>query len=291
MKTAAEMKPNSVALIDGHPWLVQKAEFTKSGRNSAIVKMKLKNLINGSKTETVYKATTLAMASSVDAVDAGDGRQLHAVLEAELVDLLDLLPLGVAADGEDLEAAFQRQHDGLGQAGVDHVGRQADALQALDLGGQLDLARLDDQHVGALGHFFGRQVQRARHVGDHAAGLDLGDVQDLLAGARGAGDDHVHVAQQLVVVGRAGDLGVGRVLQDRLLELSSFFRSRPAITTSSKAMASSRALTEPIEPVAPMTMVLALTFAGDGPSFTRPMRAWHRPRPTARRWPNSCCRW
>jgi elongation factor P len=56
MKTAAEMKPNSVALIDGHPWLVQKAEFTKSGRNSAIVKMKLKNLINGSKTETVYKA-------------------------------------------------------------------------------------------------------------------------------------------------------------------------------------------------------------------------------------------
>jgi elongation factor P len=56
MKTAQEMKPNSVALIDGHPWLIQKAEFTKSGRNSAIVKMKLKNLINGSKTETVYKA-------------------------------------------------------------------------------------------------------------------------------------------------------------------------------------------------------------------------------------------
>ncbi|MGE8499656.1 MAG: elongation factor P [Pseudomonas sp.] len=56
MKTAQEMKPNSVALIDGHPWLIQKAEFTKSGRNSAIVKMKLKNLLNGSKTETVYKA-------------------------------------------------------------------------------------------------------------------------------------------------------------------------------------------------------------------------------------------
>ena len=56
MKTAQEMKANSVALIDGHPWLIQKAEFTKSGRNSAIVKMKLKNLLNGSKTETVYKA-------------------------------------------------------------------------------------------------------------------------------------------------------------------------------------------------------------------------------------------
>jgi len=56
MKTAQEMKPNSVALIDGQPWLIQKAEFTKSGRNSAIVKMKLRNLLTGSSTETVYKA-------------------------------------------------------------------------------------------------------------------------------------------------------------------------------------------------------------------------------------------
>ena len=56
MKTAQEMKANSVALIDGHPWLIQKAEFTKSGRNSAIVKMKLKNLLSGAGTETVFKA-------------------------------------------------------------------------------------------------------------------------------------------------------------------------------------------------------------------------------------------
>ena len=55
MKTAQEMKPNSVALIDGQPWLVQKADFTKSGRNSAIVKMKLRNLLTGSVTQTVYK--------------------------------------------------------------------------------------------------------------------------------------------------------------------------------------------------------------------------------------------
>ncbi|WP_320822269.1 elongation factor P [Reinekea sp.] len=55
MKTAQEMKPNSVALIGGQPWLVQKADFTKSGRNSAIVKMKLKNLLTGSSTETVFK--------------------------------------------------------------------------------------------------------------------------------------------------------------------------------------------------------------------------------------------
>ncbi|GAB3382540.1 elongation factor P [Spongiibacter taiwanensis] len=56
MKTAQEMKANSVMLIDSQPWMVQKAEFTKSGRNSAIVKMKLKNLLSGSTTETVFKA-------------------------------------------------------------------------------------------------------------------------------------------------------------------------------------------------------------------------------------------
>ncbi|MCP8688105.1 elongation factor P [Marinobacterium sedimentorum] len=69
MKTAQEMKPNSVALIDNQPWLIQKAEFTKSGRNSAIVKMKLKNLLTGSATETVYKADDKMEQVILDRVD------------------------------------------------------------------------------------------------------------------------------------------------------------------------------------------------------------------------------
>jgi elongation factor P len=36
--------------------VVQKADYNKSGRNAAVVKMKLKNLLNGSNTESVYKA-------------------------------------------------------------------------------------------------------------------------------------------------------------------------------------------------------------------------------------------
>lgn len=55
MKAASELKVNSVILIDGQPWIVQKTEYTKSGRNSAINKIKLKNLLTGSSTETVYK--------------------------------------------------------------------------------------------------------------------------------------------------------------------------------------------------------------------------------------------
>lgn len=56
MKTAQEIRAGAVILIDGQPMVVQKADFNKSGRNAAVVKMKLKNLLSGSGTETVYKA-------------------------------------------------------------------------------------------------------------------------------------------------------------------------------------------------------------------------------------------
>ncbi|HLT05804.1 MAG TPA: elongation factor P [Pseudomonas sp.] len=56
MKTAQEFRAGQVASINGQPWVIQKAEFNKSGRNAAVVKMKLKNLLTGAGTETVFKA-------------------------------------------------------------------------------------------------------------------------------------------------------------------------------------------------------------------------------------------
>jgi hypothetical protein len=56
------------------------------------------------------------------------------------------------------------------------------------------------------------------------------------------------------------------------LSCSSFFRSRPAITTCSKAIAIRRALTDPIEPEAPMTMVLAWMRLPSFEGCTRRMR-------------------
>ena len=56
MKTAQELRVGNVAMVDGQPMVVLKAEYNKSGRNAAVVKMKLKNLLTGSGTETVYKA-------------------------------------------------------------------------------------------------------------------------------------------------------------------------------------------------------------------------------------------
>jgi elongation factor P len=43
-------------MIGKDPMVVQKAEFSKSGRNSSVVKMKMKNLLTGSGMESVYRA-------------------------------------------------------------------------------------------------------------------------------------------------------------------------------------------------------------------------------------------
>lgn len=56
MKTAQELRSGNVIMVGNDPLVVQKAEYNKSGRSSAVVKMKLKNLLNGSASESVYKA-------------------------------------------------------------------------------------------------------------------------------------------------------------------------------------------------------------------------------------------
>jgi elongation factor P len=56
MKIAQEIRAGNVIMVGKDPMVVQKAEFTKSGRNASVVKMKLKNLLSDSGTETVYRA-------------------------------------------------------------------------------------------------------------------------------------------------------------------------------------------------------------------------------------------
>ena len=56
MKTAQELRVGNVIMIGKDPLVVQKAEYNKSGRNSAVVKLKFKNLLTESHSEAVYKA-------------------------------------------------------------------------------------------------------------------------------------------------------------------------------------------------------------------------------------------
>ena len=56
MKIAQEVRAGNVILVGKDPMVVQKAEFSKSGRNASVVKMKLRNLLSGTGTETIYRA-------------------------------------------------------------------------------------------------------------------------------------------------------------------------------------------------------------------------------------------
>jgi elongation factor P len=56
MKTAQELRVGNVVMVGKDAVVVQRAEYNKSGRNAAVVKLKFKNLLTGSGSETVSKA-------------------------------------------------------------------------------------------------------------------------------------------------------------------------------------------------------------------------------------------
>ena len=53
MKLAQELRVGNVIMIGKDPMVVQRAEYNKSGRNAAVVKMKFKNLLTDAPSENV----------------------------------------------------------------------------------------------------------------------------------------------------------------------------------------------------------------------------------------------
>jgi elongation factor P len=56
MKIAQDLRAGNVIMIGKDPWVVAKAEFNKSGRNAAVMKLKLRNLLQGTMSEMVYRS-------------------------------------------------------------------------------------------------------------------------------------------------------------------------------------------------------------------------------------------
>jgi elongation factor P len=56
MKTAQELRAGNVIMVGSDPMVILKAEYSRSGRNGSVVKMKMKNLLTDSAKETVYSA-------------------------------------------------------------------------------------------------------------------------------------------------------------------------------------------------------------------------------------------
>ncbi len=56
MKTAQELRAGNVIMVGADPMVILKAEYSRSGRNGSVVKMKMKNLLTEAAKETVYNA-------------------------------------------------------------------------------------------------------------------------------------------------------------------------------------------------------------------------------------------
>lgn len=70
MKIAQELRSGNVVMVGKDPMVVLKAEFSKSGRNASVVKMKLKNLFGSGGTEAVYRADEKFDAIQLDKKEA-----------------------------------------------------------------------------------------------------------------------------------------------------------------------------------------------------------------------------
>ena len=56
VKIAGELQTGNVIIFENVPVIVLKREYNKSGRNAAVVKLKLKNLLTSRISESVFKA-------------------------------------------------------------------------------------------------------------------------------------------------------------------------------------------------------------------------------------------
>ena len=56
VKIAGELQSGNVIMIENAPVVVLKAQYNKSGRNAAVVKLRTKNLMTGRISELIYKA-------------------------------------------------------------------------------------------------------------------------------------------------------------------------------------------------------------------------------------------
>lgn len=56
MKTAQELRAGNVIMVGTEPMVILKAEYSRSGRNGSVVKMKMKNLLTEQAKETVFAA-------------------------------------------------------------------------------------------------------------------------------------------------------------------------------------------------------------------------------------------
>ena len=177
MKTAQELRAGNVIMVGKDPLVVQRAEFNKSGRNASVMKMKLKNLLTGATSETVYRADEkfdLVVLERKEVTYSYFADPMYVFMDAEYNQYeVDKENMGDALmyleDGMPVEVTFYEGKADLGAAALlvrarDHLYRTRGARRYLRQGAEARQARDRLRSAGAavLRH---RRQDRDRH--DH----------------------------------------------------------------------------------------------------------------------------
>jgi len=108
MKIAQELRAGNVIVVGGTPLVVQKTEYNKSGRNAAVVKMKMKNLLTGAPSEGVYKAD-----DKFDTVQLERKEVTYSYFSDPAYVFMDTEYNQYDVDGENMEDALKYLEDGM----------------------------------------------------------------------------------------------------------------------------------------------------------------------------------
>ncbi len=108
MKIAQELRAGNVIVVSGTPLVVQKTEYNKSGRNAAVVKMKMKNLLTGAPSESVYKAD-----DKFEVVQLERKEVTYSYFSDPAYVFMDAEYNQYDVDGENMEDALKYLEDGM----------------------------------------------------------------------------------------------------------------------------------------------------------------------------------
>ena len=145
MKLAQEIRAGNVIMHGKDPMVVLKTEYSRGGRNSATVRMKLKSLLNNSGTEVVFKADDKMDQIVLDKKDC-----TYSYFADPMYVFMDEDYNQFEVEAENMGDAIQYLEDGMPRrSGVlrrpRHLGRAADQRRAR---GRLHRAGRQGRHLG-----------------------------------------------------------------------------------------------------------------------------------------------
>ena len=109
MKTAQELRAGNVFMVGNDAMVVLKAEYSKSGRNASVVKMKMKNLLTGAPSETVYRAD-----DKFDVVQLDRKEVTYSYFADPMYVFMDVEYNQYEIEAEYMEDALKYLEDGMG---------------------------------------------------------------------------------------------------------------------------------------------------------------------------------